>query len=405
MRAAPIPENEDLRLDVLKRYDILDTPQEKAFDDIAKLASFICKTPVSQITFVDKDRLFFKANFGVDLNELPREIGFCAHTIFSDTFFEIEDASNDERFFDNPLITGEKHVRFYAGYPLKSSDGLNIGTICVLDNKPNKLNEEQRNALEILADRASNELELRLQIHKSKELDIAQKDMLSFRDKFLSILTHDLRSPMTSIKSTISMVENNMLDQSEIKEVCDILKVEVDYTNDLLENLLLWFKAKINTNSREINVFLTSSLIKDTINLYSQEAFKKGISIVNKDQNVPVYGDFEMIKLAVRNLVNNAIKFSQAGDEIEIGSKIEQSRSVIWVKDTGQGMSGEKLNEILSENMISPNLTHKNIKGIGLGMILINEFMLQNQGRIMASSHPNQGSNFRLEFPSARSIK
>lgn len=405
MRAAETPTNEESRLEALKRYGILDTPPEKAFDDITQLASYICKTPISQITFVDKDRHFYKASFGVEINELPRNIGFCAHTVFADTFFEIEDASKDDRFFDNPFVAGATHIRFYAGFPLRSSEGLSIGAICVVDNKPNKLNEDQRKALEILADRVSNELELKFQLQKSKELDIIQKDMLSFRDKFLSILTHDLRSPMTSIKSTISMVDSNMLDKNEIKDVCEILKVEVDHTNDLLENLLLWFKARINTNDRESSIFFTSTIIKETISLYSQEAFKKGISIINKDQNVPIYGDIEMVKLAVRNLVNNAIKFSQAGDEIEIGSSTERFRSVIWVRDTGKGMSGEKLNQILSDNFISPNLSHKSIKGIGLGMILINEFMQQNHGRIMASSHPNQGSNFRLEFPSTPKIK
>ncbi|UTA69136.1 PAS domain S-box protein [Emticicia sp. 21SJ11W-3] len=147
----PVPQNEKERLEALKSYCILDTPSEKEFDRLTKLASVICGVPISIITLLDENRQWFKSNIGLNAPETPRDISFCQYTILGDTVMEVEDATQDNRFRNNPLVLEYPQIRFYAGYPLIDPNGFTLGSLCVIDQKPNKLNDNQLLALEILA--------------------------------------------------------------------------------------------------------------------------------------------------------------------------------------------------------------------------------------------------------------
>jgi GAF domain-containing protein len=157
----PIPLNERARLELLRQYGILDTAAEPAFDEITARAAEICQTPISLLSFVDKDRTWFKSNTGLPFGEIPRETSFCAHAICQNDLYTVPDRLGDERFSRNPLVTQKPHLRFYAGIPMLSPEGLALGTLCVIDRKPRELTQEQTDKLKELARGAILLLEIR----------------------------------------------------------------------------------------------------------------------------------------------------------------------------------------------------------------------------------------------------
>lgn len=172
-KAAPIPPNEAERLAALHSYAILDTLSEQAFDDVTFLASLILKTPIALISLIDRDRQWFKSKLGIEASQTPREDAFCAHALMQpDDVFVVSDARADARFANNPLVTGNPHIRFYAGAPLLSVDGFAVGTVCVIDNKPREINTDDMRALRAL----SRLVTVLLEQHKAR---VALEEVLS----------------------------------------------------------------------------------------------------------------------------------------------------------------------------------------------------------------------------------
>ena len=157
-----IPLDENERIAALKRYRILDTLAEDAYDDLLNILAGICGAPMGAVTLVDEDRQWFKAKLGLQVSQTPRKDSFCAHAILRPSeLMVVEDAARDPRFFDNPLVTGETNIRFYAGAPLTSSDGYALGALCVMDHEPRQLSAFQKSALSALSRQASALMELR----------------------------------------------------------------------------------------------------------------------------------------------------------------------------------------------------------------------------------------------------
>ncbi|HMF56412.1 MAG TPA: GAF domain-containing protein [Pyrinomonadaceae bacterium] len=157
----PIPANESARLEALRQYEILDTDPEESFNDLTRLAAYICGTPIALISLVDQNRQWFKAREGIDAEETARDVSFCAHALEDHMPLIVRDVMHDERFADNPLVTSEPNIRFYAGAPLVSPEGFIIGTLCVIDRIPRDLKPEQIAALRMLGRQVMTQLELR----------------------------------------------------------------------------------------------------------------------------------------------------------------------------------------------------------------------------------------------------
>jgi diguanylate cyclase (GGDEF)-like protein len=170
MPPAPLPENESQRLRSLHALDILDTPPEERFDRLTRVARRLFDAPIALMSLVDEDRQWFKSRPGLDFQQTPRDLAFCAHAILDEGVFIVQDALRDDRFRDNPLVTNFPEIRFYAGYPVKAPDGSPLGTLCVIDHEPREFEDEDVDALRDLAGLAEQEL---------KSLSLATSDDLT----------------------------------------------------------------------------------------------------------------------------------------------------------------------------------------------------------------------------------
>ena len=215
MIAPQKPTNENKRLEVLKSYNLLDTLPEDAYDTITELASHICKTPISLVTLLDADRNFLKSRRGIDIAESPRDISFCGHAILTEEpVFIVEDARLDERFQDNPLVKDFKAI-FYAGVPLRTSDGYALGTLCVYDHKPRTLSLEEQDALRGLAKQTVLLFEAR---KRNIELKEAQNETTQRNDRledFARLVAHDLKSPLASIEGLLNLLKEDYLEDND----------------------------------------------------------------------------------------------------------------------------------------------------------------------------------------------
>ncbi|MEH1827025.1 MAG: response regulator [Nostoc sp.] len=182
---APLPDNETQRIESLLQYKILDTPTDAAFDDLTRLASYICGTPIALISLIDTNRQWFKSKVGLDALETPRDVSFCAHAIMQPEIFVVPNATEDERFATNPFVTSDANVRFYAGVPLTNPEGYALGTLCVVDHVPRNLSSEQIEALRILGRQVIKQLEMRRSLASLVLASDTRKQAQKTRKEFL----------------------------------------------------------------------------------------------------------------------------------------------------------------------------------------------------------------------------
>ena len=200
------PENEAERLKALQNYEILNTLNEEEYDRITKLASLICNVPISLVTLIDEKRQWFKSKVGLDITETPREIAFCQYSIINNTVLEVEDTRLDDRFKDNPFVTGDGNIRFYAGVPLVDPNGYALGTLCVIDRNPGKLTSVQRESLQLLAGQVVTLITERKQ---KQELEKTQLKLAASEEKFRLFFenssglmyTHDLEGKFHTVNA------------------------------------------------------------------------------------------------------------------------------------------------------------------------------------------------------------
>tara|TARA_R110002167_G_scaffold1917_3_gene9648 strand:- start:109561 stop:110523 length:963 start_codon:yes stop_codon:yes gene_type:complete len=181
-----IPENEAERLHALRTLQILDTSHEERFDRVTRMAKRMFGVSTSLVTLIDEDRQWFKSKQGLDITETPRNVSFCGHAINQNGLFIISNASEDERFFDNPFVIDDPKVRFYAGYPLKIREGVNIGTLCLIDQEPRVMDAEDQQLLKDLGAMVEQEI---------KSIQLATLDeltLISNRRGFLTLVEHSL---------------------------------------------------------------------------------------------------------------------------------------------------------------------------------------------------------------------
>ncbi|GMV22449.1 MAG: hypothetical protein AMXMBFR57_23980 [Acidimicrobiia bacterium] len=416
---SPIPTNEPARLAALRRYDILDSGAEAEFDDFTRLAARICGTPVAQITFVDRDRQWFKSNFGVDIPEIPRAIGFCSHTILGSDVLEVPDMLQDERFHDNPLVAHTPSVRFYAGAPLVAPDGSAVGSLCVLDRVPKALTDDQRDALEALSRQVVRQLELRVAIRREQIVNTtlaATAEQLREANRTLSVvveetetrlrqsqkvetigllasgIAHDFNNLLTVINGTAELAAARLPDQDpasrDLAAITAVGRQAADLTRQLLS-----FTRKTPVQVTTFDLNQTVSNIALLANRLLAKSIK--VSIRQSEQPLPVVGNPGTFDQVLLNLVVNARDAMPNGGQLSIETGCNTAGVQLVVSDTGCGMD-----EATRARIFEPFFTTKDAeKGTGLGLSTVRTIVEKAHGTIEVCSEPGAGTSFVIRLP------
>jgi len=440
--------NETQRLKALQSFNILDTLTEKDYDDISLMASIICDVPIALVSFVDKDRQWFKSNLGLKTKSTARIDSFCSHAIESPTEpFIIKDSRIDERFKENPLVVGDPNIVFYAGIPIVTEEGLSLGTVCIIDNKPRELNEKQILAMKMLSNQAMNLLQLRkvnndlheaqlaLEIQNQK-LEVYNKDLELLIDKNLSnrtkeiaeqnitlekmnkeleafnyISSHDLQEPLRKIQFFSSIIVEKELHLLSDKGKNYLLRIakSADRMSILIRDLLAY--SRTTATEKIYGKILLSKLIKDIeYDLQEEIAEKKAIITLDNDLEIKMI-TFQFRQL-LHNILSNSLKFSRGGLAPNISfhcvhasassfqkPNLEQNKKYYYlrIRDNGIGFDNKYRDKVFE---LFQRLGNQEIQvGTGIGLAIVKKIVENHNGFIEAESHENIGTTIHIYIP------
>lgn len=405
MQIARIPENEIQRLKKLQMYQILDTSAEEVFDRITRIVAESLGVPMALVSLVDRDRQWFKSRVGLDATETPRELAFCAHAILGDEILEIQDALKDERFSDNPLVAGAPDIRFYAGAPLKTPDGYNLGTLCAIDQTPHQLTEAQRRLLSDLASIVVDEMELRIALRNAvKEMDFEARAN-AMKDEFISNITHELRTPLTSIRGSLGLINAGALGDipGSFKEPLQIADRNATNLLHLINDLLDVQKLSTGHMEYEIESVDVSALIEEACENIQGMAIDKNIEIKFKSvPDVTIAADGQRLQQVFANVLSNAIKFSPDGESVTVGLERFGSFVCISITDQGPGVPEEFIPTLFDK--FSQARRKSDTSGTGLGLSISKSIVDAHQGTIRLDTSKNTGTTFHVELPIRQTI-
>lgn len=396
MQSAPLHPHEAQRLNALFQYEVLDTEDEKVFDELTELASAICGTEISLISLVDKDRQWFKSRVGLDAPETPRNIAFCSHAILQEKVFEVPNALEDERFFDNPLVTGAPDIRFYAGMPLVTPDGFPLGTLCVIDQEPKKLTADQERALQILAKQVITQLELRIHTRQVERIN-------EQREKMFAVVAHDLRSPFNGIMgmSKILRSKAETLKPERIMQAAEGILSSSHKVYQLLDELLQWTKNEMGVIKIDAKGVKVSDVMLATKDFLDDAAALKSVSLnIDADESILIAADETLIKTVMRNLVSNAIKYTPEQGEVTLSAVLQDDVVKMTVRDTGAGIP-EDVRASLFSSAVESHVGSAGEQGQGIGLKLCGDFIRKLHGKIWVDDC-EQGTQISFTLPKAQ---
>lgn len=388
------PQNEAERLYELNSFSILDTLSETDYDNLTAIASEICDTPISVISLIDSKRQWFKSHHGLDATETPREYAFCAHAINEpNKILLVPDARIDNRFHDNPLVTGDPLVIFYAGVPLISDEGFPLGTLCVIDHKPKKLSEKQLNSLSALSNQVMNLLNLRKNKIKLEKALANLEDRNVNLEKFAHVAAHDLKSPLIGISSLTKVFSEKYTSNIDAKgkKMLDVIENASNKLRGLIDGLLE--NSKSDELLKDKKFHLNLETLKNEIgNLFTYE---NELSITLKSNINEIYINKIVLEQILINLIANAIKYNdKKAVKIEIGVKEDDSKYKFYVQDNGPGIALVHHEQIFKIFEVVTLKDKFGLSGNGIGLATVKNLVEKSGGTIKVQSELGKGSKF-----------
>lgn len=379
------------RVRALKRYNILDTPPDGSFDRITRLAALLFNTPISIVSLVDTDRIWFKSRYGLDIHQIERTPGLCASAILSDDLHQVEDAYKDPRTLSNPLVAGMLRLRFYASVPLKNKDGYNLGTLCIMDKEPRVLSKLEEKILKELGLIVMDEIELRLEARTA----------VKQRNQLLNIAIHHMKGPLTTIPLRADFIKQEKGDPEIVDELCDKIKSSAKKMTHSMNELMESTNIKLDDIHLNFTRVDFAAATEEVVKRMQQKAASKSQKLDLKILNRP-HGQANKTKImeVVEILIGNAIESSPKNSTQVVTVKELNHKAIIEVIDNGKGFTDEEIkNLFLNLNQLNPQSTGED-KVKRLRLPNVNKTIEAHNGSLWADSEgKGLGSRFVVEIP------
>ena len=399
----PIPANEMDRIIKLSDFDLDYAEMQESFKDLTKLAAKVAGTEISLINLIDTFTQWTVSNYGLPLDQMPREDSVCQYTIVSKEFFEIENLADDDRFKDKFYVVEPPKLRYYFGVPLQTEDGYNIGALCVLDKIGKEITAEKIELLKIIADEIVNRFTALRVIqglrNKVKEANETRKRV-----------AHDIRGPLGGIINLAQLISEQG-DTNKMEEVLMFINMIQKSGSSLLDlaDEILSMEKKVDTHTEKPsdNQLNLLSLKNKLEKLYAPQALNKKINFSVTTSVQTEHKPFLKNKLLqiIGNLISNAIKFTPPEGSVTVNLDLvtgaDKNMLQINVSDSGIGLDEQARQYILAGSASSTQGTNDE-QGYGFGLALVKHLVTGLNGTMNIESTPGKGSIFKVEIPQSR---
>ncbi len=382
---------EEDRIKALKNQEILDTPPDGSFDRLTKLAAKLLDMPIAIISLVDTDRIWFKSKYGLEVQEIGRDPGLCSSAILADDLYLVQDAKNDIRTLANPMVAGSFGLGFYAGVPLKTKDGYNLGTLCVIDKKPRTLKKKEKELLKNIADLVIDQMDLRMDARKA----------IQHHHKIINITAHDLKNPLSIMPLLADMILMNKENPKAIEDIGLQIKDAGKRMNRIINELLSSASADGGKIQLRLKSLELTDVVKGVVESNMILARNKGQELIFHVVNeCTLFADHQRLTEILDNIINNAIKYSPFEKKIYVSIKSRANSALVEVKDEGPGLTmDDKKNLFRKFTSLSAQPTGNEIS-TGLGLSIVKDLVMAHKGSITATSEgAGKGTTFILELP------
>jgi len=401
-----LPDTEQQRLQALDSYQIMDSLPEEDFDELTKMASQICGTPIALITLVDSSRQWFKSKLGIDVQQTPREHAFCAYTITDPSgILMVSNAREDQRFAENPLVTGDPNIAFYAGISLQTSEGMQLGSLCVIDTIPRTLDEQQLWSLKVLGKQVIAQMELRKKLLLLSEANRRLAETNQFMQQFATAAAHDIKNPLTTISMSTELLTRHLNHSGDHKghklalTSLNSAKTLAKLINDMLDYSI---RPEILTAQHE-SIEL-GSFLRRTVSMLS---IPENVQISYPEAKIEINTSAIALHQIMINLLTNSVRYNDKQTcLIQIDCVIKDDLVNITVCDNGMGIRKEELERIFQRNVTLNTSDRFAQSGTGIGLATVKLLVEKLGGQISVQSTPGTGSAFTFTISSKKtSIK